>query len=97
MASPSGDGDWIERYEALRAHALGEGGLGFTPLGLAVLRHRGVVAWMDAESRVLEPAVSRTGPCLADEAAEPDLGSARSEIVALLASTALLVASGGER
>lgn len=96
MSSPAGEGDWIGRYEALRAHALGEGGLGFTPLGLAVLRHRGVVAWMDAETRVLEPEPSHAGPRLAAETAELDLDSARSEIVALLAHTALLVADGGK-
>ena len=96
-ASPPRTGKWVERYEALRAHAVGEGTLAFMPLGLAALRHRGVVAWMEVESRVVERAVA--GPVFSVE----DAGTisaptpARSELVSLLASTALLVAEGGQR
>ncbi len=96
-ASPPGTGEWVERYEALRAYAVGEGTLGFMPLGLAALRHRGVVAWMEVEGRVVERAVA--GPVAPVEG--EDTGSvpisARSELVSLLASTALLVAAGGQR
>lgn len=85
----------MERYEALRAHALGDGRLGFVPLGLAILRHRGVVAWMDAEEAALDPTASAPKP-LQEVGAEAEvLAPARSELVALLAGTALLVAAGG--
>ena len=90
-------GDWAERYEALRAHALGEGPLGFAALGLAVLRHRGVAAWMLAESRACEGAVARSDPGPTEDAAELPLLPARATLVAMLAGTALLVADGGRR
>jgi len=94
---PSGPADWTQRYEALRGHALGEGRLGFRPLGLAVLRHRGVIGWMDVESRVLDPAAVETPRRSGDDAAALEPGSIHSELVALLAGTALLVAAGGRR
>jgi hypothetical protein len=87
--------DWTERYEALRAHALGGGALGFAPLGLAVLRRRGVVGWMEVESRVQEPAASCHAGGLEGSAVEFEGAPARSELVRLLAATALLVATGG--
>lgn len=88
-------GDLLDRYEALRAHALGDARLGFVPLGLAILRHRGVIAWMDAEEAVLEPTDS-VRELLRDREAEAEVVSpVRSELVALLAGTALLVAAGG--
>jgi len=96
--SPPGAGTWIERYEALRAYAVGEGRLAFRPLGLAVLRHRGVAAWMEVESRVMERGeVCRHVPSIESGGAEPAPAPARSELVSLLASTALLVAAGGQR
>ena len=86
----------MERYEALRAHALGDARLGFVPLGLAILRHRGVVAWMDAEEAALEPTDSARELHHRGAAAEAEVvAPARSELVALLAGTALLVAAGG--
>jgi len=94
-SAPLSAGGWLERYEALRAHVLGEGGLAFTPLGLAVLRHRGMVAWMEIESRALEPAPSWTPSALEDETVGLEPGPARSELVQLLAGTALLAAAGG--
>lgn len=84
--------EWTRRYEALRAHATGEAPLGFVPLGLALLWHRGVAAWMAAESSAIGAGGSvergvrkRTAPALA---------APRSELVRLLAGTALLVAQG---
>jgi hypothetical protein len=88
-------GNWLERYEALRAHAVGERGLGFTPLGLAVLRHRGLVAWMAIESRALEPTPSWTPPARENESLRLEPGGTRAEFVQLLAGTALLAAAGG--
>lgn len=87
--------EWTRCYEALRAHATGEAPLDFVPLGLAVLWHRGVAAWMAAESSVVDAGsgVERVGrrnrPILSDEP-----GASRSELVRLLAGTALLVARG---
>lgn len=99
-ASPPGTpgtGKWAERYEALRAYAVGEGMLGFLPLGLAALRHRGVVAWMEVEGRVVERPVA--GPVAPVEGEDTDSVplSARSELISLLASTALLMAAGDQR
>lgn len=91
----STDESWLERYEALRAHVVGERGLGFTPLGLAVLRHRGVVAWMAIESRALQPAPSWTPAVREDESLRLEPAAARTELVQLLAGTALLAAAGG--
>jgi hypothetical protein len=97
IASPPRAGNWVERYEALRAHAVGEGRLGFMPLGLAVLRHRGVVAWMEVEGRVVERAVAGPVASVEDEGTGSAPTPTRSELVNLLASTALLVAAGGLR
>lgn len=91
----SADESWLERYEALRAHVLGEGGLAFTPLGLAVLRHRGVAAWMEMERRALAPAPSWAPPALGDETLALEPTGVRAELVQLLAGTALLAAAGG--
>jgi hypothetical protein len=87
---------WIERYEALRAHVLGEGGLTFTPLGLAVLKHRGTVAWMEIERHALRPASSWTRTAFEDEGLGLEPGGTRTELVQLLAGTALLAVAGGQ-
>lgn len=87
--------EWAPCYEALRAHATGEVLLGFVPLGLALLRHRGMAAWMAAES-------SATDSYRSTESVRPKrqrrpndpLDGSRSELVLLLAGTALLVAQG---
>jgi hypothetical protein len=42
-----GDGVDVQRYEALRRHALGGDTAGWR-LGLALLEHRGVAAWLRA-------------------------------------------------
>ncbi len=88
------DPAWVERYERLRAHATGQAPLGFIPLGLALLQHRGVTAWMTAAGssddfgfRVRAGRARERGP-----RAEVDAG--RSELVRLLAGAALRVATG---
>ena len=92
-----GNTDWAERYEALRAHALGEGPLGFVPLGLAVLRHRGVPAWMLAEASSLRPSQPPSRQGRKNSMPEIDLVPPRCELVALLAGTALAAATGEYR
>ena len=94
---PEGDTDWPERYEVLRAHALGEAPLSFAPLGLAVLCHRGVAAWMVAETSSLQPARPIGGQEQENYMPEINRVKPRSELVGLLAGTALLVATGGCR
>jgi hypothetical protein len=93
--APSTEESWQERYEALRAHVLGEGGLAFTPLGLAVLRHRGVAAWMETERRALRPAPCWAPLAVGDETLGLEPAGIRVELVQLLAGTALLAAAGG--
>jgi len=85
--------DLVARYEALRAHALGSASAGWTPLGLAILRHRGMAAWMAAEECTL---LGRQ-----DERPESDRHSQRKatcapepELVRLLANAALKVIEG---
>lgn len=84
--------DWVVQYEALRTHALGNAPAGFIPLGLGVVLRRGLPEWMtfwNAARRAQTTAVEevevkrrRTEP------ANP------SELVHLLAGTALLVTQG---
>ena len=78
------------RYEALRAHATGEAPLAFVPLGLALLWHRGVVAWMAAE--ISATGVGEVAQRPASKKAAVPVAAPRSELVRLLAGTALLVA-----
>jgi len=86
------DPAWTERYEALRAHATGQSPLGFIPLGLALFQHRGVVAWMVAESSAvgLEP----TGQACPkrDRSSMEGVDASRSELTRLLTDTAMLTA-----
>jgi hypothetical protein len=84
--------EWTRRYEALRAHATGEASLAFVPLGLALLWHRGVAAWMAAESSAI--GAERLGERVAGRNAALPLEAPRSELVRLLAGTALLAARG---
>ncbi len=80
------DGVDVERYEQLRRRALGGEAEGWR-LGLGVLCHRGVAAWLRAwHSAVPTPAV--TAPAV--DRIESD------ELVGLLASMAFAVI-GGER
>ena len=93
MKAWGGDPAWAERYERLRAHTPGDAPLGFIPLGLALLQHRGVVAWMTAEgSRADGGAAGRAGRERAGEPWTP-LDGRRGELVRLLASAALHLAT----
>jgi hypothetical protein len=87
--SPGGP-QWTRRYEALRAHATGEAPLAFVPLGLALLWHRGVAAWMTAEISAND--VEGVGQRTARKKPAAPLAPPHSELVRLLAGTALLVA-----
>lgn len=79
---------WVERYEALRAHALGQAQVDFVPLDLALLRHRGVVAWMAADVSSRQPLSShKNGPGREERRAE---ATSRTELVQVLAAMALL-------
>lgn len=90
------------RYEVLRAHALGETPIDVTPLGVVLLRRYGLTAWMVAEASVVcaVPAVEPVtgmgpewrGPTETRGARLPLPPPPQSELVGLLASTALLVA-----
>lgn len=86
------DPEWAARYERLRAHATGEAPLGFLPLGLALLRHGGVAAWMAAQgsSGHVE---SRAQAGRERDGASRDADDARRcELVRLLADAALRIA-----
>lgn len=74
----------MERYEQLRARALG-GDPGGWRLGLAVLEHRGVVAWTRAWQAT---APTPTRPAPVESVAVSD------ELVGALASMALACVSG---
>ena len=89
--------EWTERYEALRAHATGQAPLGFTPLGLALLRHRGVAAWMAAEISATESERSAQVYQKRESSSMDELDAPRSELVRLLAGTALLASRGRVR
>jgi hypothetical protein len=74
----------VERYEQLRAQALGGDPAGWR-LGLALLERRGVVAWTRAW-RATTPPPARTA--IASPAADSD------QLVGVLASMALACVSG---
>ena len=83
-----GDGVDVERYEQLRRRALGGEAEGWR-LGLGVLCHRGVAAWLRAwHSAVPTPAAH--APAAADR-----VGS--DELVGVLASMAFAVIGGEQR
>ncbi len=86
------DMEWTRRYEALRAHAVGEAPLDFVPLRLALLCHRGVVAWISAEMRASDPRVATGGSPALEQRTEDGVRGPSSELVPLLATTVLLVA-----
>jgi len=82
--------DSVEGYERLRARALGGEADGWR-LGLGVLQQRGVTAWLRVR-RAAVPTISAAPPSWA----EPRLaGGVEAELVGLLASMALAVASRG--
>jgi hypothetical protein len=84
----SGDGsDIVDGYERLRAQAL-TGDTDGWRLGLGVLQQRGVAAWLRVR-QATAPTVARPTPA---RAGSP---SAEAELVGLLASMALAVATQG--
>lgn len=87
--------EWTQRYEALRAYATGEATLDFVPLGLTVLWHRGVAAWMVAECSTSDAGVA-TEPAGRERTVVTghEHTAVRSDLVRLLAGTALLVVHG---
>jgi hypothetical protein len=86
-----GDGsDVVDGYEQLRTRALGGGADGWR-LGLGVLQQRGVAAWL----RVRQASVPTVSPPTPAWTAPPVAGGVEAELVGLLASMALAVATGG--
>jgi len=79
----------VDGYEQLRARALSGGPDGWR-LGLGVLQQRGVAAWLRVRQATM-PKVSPPTP----RAASPIAGGVEAELVGLLASMALAVASQG--
>lgn len=88
------DPGWAERYEALRAHATGQSPLRFVPLGLALLQHRGVVAWMAAESSAVGSEPYGQAYPKRERSSMDGVDAPRSELIRLLTVTALLTARG---
>jgi hypothetical protein len=86
-----GDGsDVVDGYEQLRARALSGDTDGWR-LGLGVLQQRGVAGWL----RVRHAAVPAVSPPPPTRAASRLAGGVEAELVGLLASMALAVASRG--
>jgi hypothetical protein len=85
--------NWAARYEALRAHALGQAPVTFIPLGLGVLYSRGVAAWMKCE---MESSSDRWAVAAEAKSAwkcKTNLSGLQAELAQLLAGAALLTAS----
>ena len=80
----------VDGYEQLRARALGGQADGWR-LGLSVVQQRGVAAWL----RVCQATVPTVSPPTPARTAPPVAGDVEAELVGLLASMALAVASGG--
>jgi hypothetical protein len=83
---------WAERYEQLRAHATSHAPVGVIPLGLALLQHRGMVAWMTAPGSGSSddagvPASRRPGDRTGDA-----VDARRRDLVRLLAGVAFPLA-----
>ena len=85
-----GRSDVVDGYERLRARALGGDADGWR-LGLGVLQQRGVAAWL----RVRQAAMPTVSPPTPARAGSPIAGNADAELVGLLASMALAVATRG--
>ena len=79
----------MDGYEQLRARALGGQPDGWR-LGLSVLQQRGVAAWL----RLREATVPTVSPPTPAQSAPPVAGGVEAELVGLLASMALAVATG---
>lgn len=86
-----GGSDVVNGYEQLRRRALTGEADGWR-LGLGVLQQRGVAAWLRVRQAAAVPTVS---PPTAARAASPIAGGVDAELVGLLASMALAVASRG--
>jgi hypothetical protein len=82
--------NWAARYEALRAHALGQAPVTFIPLGLGVLYSRGVAAWLRCEVMALSGRAPPPAGERSESSYETDLPVVQAELVQLLAGTALL-------
>lgn len=82
----AGDRADVERYEQLRAHALGDQASGWR-LGLALFQRQGTAAWLRA-SRAIAPVPVPSGQ---HPSSEPADGEA---VVSILATMALAVAGG---
>lgn len=82
----AGDRADVERYEQLRAHALGGQASGWG-LGLALFQRQGTAAWLRA-SRGIAPVPVPSGQ---QPSSEPADGGA---VVSVLAAMALAVAGG---
>ena len=81
--------DVLVGYEQLRARALGGAADGWR-LGLSVLQQRGVAGWL----RLREATVPTVSPPTPAPSAPPVAGGVEAELVGLLASMALAVATG---
>lgn len=97
MKAWCGDPAWAERYERLRAHATGDTPLGFIPLGLALLQHRGVVAWMTAEGSSADVGASGRAGRERDRGPGATLDARRGELVRLLAGAVFHLAPRSAR
>jgi hypothetical protein len=82
--------DVVDGYEQLRARALGGEADGWR-LGLSVLQQRGVAAWL----RLRQATVPKVSPPTPARAEPPVAGGVEAELVGLLASMALAVATAG--
>ena len=82
--------DVLVGYEQLRARALGGAADGWR-LGLGVLQQRGVAAWL----RLRQATVPTVSPPTPAQSAPPVAGGVEAELVGLLASMALAVATAG--
>ncbi|GAT11294.1 hypothetical protein H7I77_29895 [Mycolicibacterium novocastrense] len=88
---PAGErSDFVDGYERLRAQALCGDTEGWR-LGLGVLQQRGVAAWL----RVHQAPTATHPPPTPARSAQPAGGGVDAELVGLLASMALAVATQG--
>ncbi len=93
----SGGMEWAGRYEALRAHATGEALLDFVPLGLALLLHQGIAAWMAAETSAAGGTIPERAPRDRETPCVNECSPSRSQLVRLLVGAALLATQGRAR
>jgi len=82
--------DMLDGYEQLRARALGGQADGWR-LGLGVLQQRGVAAWL----RLRQATVAKVSPPTPAWTAPLVAGGVEAQLVGLLASMALAVATAG--